>query len=131
MRAPAAYGLALLALAFPALAEPLAVPSGQTVTLAEVLSDENPGALWVRFRFLAPEIARENGKVAPDEAAADMDWLCTNLVLPYLIRHGLSPARVVISLSDRAVPFGVADPTATQFFESYRPVDGRCIWEEF
>ena len=70
MRAPAAYGLALLALAFPALAEPLAVPSGQTVTLAEVLSDENPGALWVRFRFLAPEIARENGKVAPDEAAA-------------------------------------------------------------
>ena len=128
MRAPAAYGLALLALAFPALA---AVPSGQTVTLAEVLSDENPGALWVRFRFLAPEIARENGKVAPDEAAADMDWLCTNLVLPYLIRHGLSPARVVISLSDRAVPFGVADPTATQFFESYRPVDGRCIWEEF
>lgn len=126
-----ASALVLLALAFPAVAEPLDVPSGQPVTLTEVLTDENPGALWVRFRFLAPEIARGNGKVTPEDAAADMDWLCAHLALDYLARYEMAPARVVISLSDRAVPFGVADPSATQFFESYRPVDGRCIWEGF
>lgn len=107
------------------------VPSGQTVTLSDILADENPGTLWLRFRFVAPDIARDGGTVSPETASADMDWLCENLALPYLAQHALTPARVVISLSDRAVPFGVTDPAATQFFETYRPQDGRCIWEEF
>ncbi|OED50294.1 hypothetical protein AB838_02830 [Rhodobacteraceae bacterium (ex Bugula neritina AB1)] len=117
-----------------AAAEPVPVPSGQTVTLAEVLLDDAPGQsgeTWARFRFLAPQIARATGTVGYDLAAPDMDHLCGALALPYLAEHGLTAARVVISLSDRMVPFGVQDPEATQFFEAYRPEGAACIWEAF
>lgn len=109
----------------------VAVPSGQTVTMAEILSDENPGALWLRFRFVAPGIARDGGEVSHEIAIADIDWICANLALPYIEQQGLTPARVVISMADRAVPFAVTDATATQFFATYRTEDGLCIWEEF
>ena len=114
-------------------AEPVTVevPSGQPLTLAEILTDRNPGELWLRFRFVAPGISRDGGAVAADAAASDMDWLCENLALPYLGQHDLAPARIVISFSDRAVPFGQPAPDATQFFEAYRLENGRCIWEEF
>ena len=107
------------------------VPSGQRLTLNEVFLDDAPGALWVRFRFLAPQIARDAGDVDFETAGPDMDFLCQSLALPYLAHHTLEPERVVISLSDRAVPFGEQDPAATQFFETYSLRDGVCIWEEF
>lgn len=107
------------------------VPSGQAITLHEVLLDDTPGALWARFRFVAPAIAREGGSVSYDLAGPDMDHLCADLALAYLKDEGLAPARVVISLADRPVVFGDADPDATQFFEIYRPEGGTCIWEEF
>ena len=112
-------------------ATPVEVPSGQPVTLSEVLLDEAPGALWIRFRFVAPDIAQGGGRMDPAEAAGDMDHLCSALALPYIAHHKLAPARVVISLSDRAVEFGASDAEATQFFEAYTPRDGECIWEEF
>jgi len=107
------------------------VPSGQPVTLDEVLLDENPGELWVRFRFIAPKIGKNVGKIGYDVTAVDMDHLCETLALPYIDQYGLEPARVVISMSDRAMIFGAADPTATQYFEAYRTESARCIWEEF
>ncbi|MDK3074934.1 DUF6497 family protein [Sedimentitalea sp. JM2-8] len=109
----------------------VAVPSGQPVVLSEVLVDDSPGETWVRFRFLAPRIARDGGDVDYDVATQDMEHICGSLVLPYLKTYDLSPARVVISLSDRDVPFGSSDPQATQFFEAYRPENANCIWEEF
>ena len=107
------------------------VPSGQPVALAQVLVDEQPGETWVRFRFIAPQIARDGGSIDFDTATADIEHLCQDLVLPYLAEAGLAPSRVIISLSDRAVEFGSADPDATQFFEAYKPQGGICIWEEF
>lgn len=133
-RAALGLAFALAAVSAPlAAGEPVAVavPSGQSVALSEVLSDENPGALWLRFRFVAPGIARDGGGVSADTAAADMDWICLNLALPYIEKHGLDPARIVISLSDRAVPFGTSDQQATQYFETYKPENGTCIWEAF
>lgn len=115
-------------------ADAIAVPSGQPVTLAEVLLDEapgQPGQTWARFRFLAPQIARGTGTVSYETAAPDMDHLCSNLALPYLSEHGIPAARVVISLSDRELPFGAQDPEATQFFEAYRPDGAACMWEAF
>ncbi|KII14817.1 hypothetical protein OO25_10525 [Phaeobacter sp. S60] len=112
-------------------AGPFDVPSGQSVDLHEVLLDEATGELWVRFRFLAPQIARDLAVISYEQAAPDMDHLCQTLALAYLQQHQLAPARVVISLSDRAVPFGEADAAATQFFESYRPEGDSCIWEAF
>ena len=109
----------------------LVVPSGQPITLNEVLVDDSPGETWVRFRFVAPEIGTGAGAVSYDTAAPDMDHLCEYLALPYLTEYTLTPARVVISLSDRLVPFGDTNPDATQYFEAYRPENARCIWEAF
>lgn len=106
----------------------IAVPSGQEVILHEVLIDDAPGARWVRFRFVAPRA----GEAALREAAgADMDHLCADVALPYLSEQGIEAARVVISLSERAVPFGEAAPDVPQFFELYRPEGGACIWDGF
>ncbi|MFK7752921.1 MAG: DUF6497 family protein [Sedimentitalea sp.] len=120
-------GLANIA---PAHAE-ISVPSGQAVTLNEVLIDENPGERWLRFRFVAPAIARAGGAISYDQAAADMDHLCASLALPYMSEQGLSAVRIVISMMDRRVDFGAPAPDATQFFEAYRPENATCIWEEF
>lgn len=108
-----------------------AVPSGQMVTLREILIDEATGAPWLRFRFLAPAIARDGGTVAPVAAAQDMEHLCREIASPYAEAQGLRPERIVISLSDRELAFGETNPDATQFFDVFRLEDGLCIWEEF
>ncbi len=106
----------------------IAVPSGQEVTLHEVLIDDTPGARWVRFRFVAP-LAGE--AALRETAGADMDHLCADFALPYLSEQGIAAARVVISLSEQPVPFGEAAPGVPQFFELYRPEGGACIWDGF
>ena len=121
--------LILSTLAAPVAAQQAHVPSGQAVTLSEVLIDQQPGEVWVRFRCIAPEIARDGWSVSYEIAAPDMDHLCEHLALPYLEQYTLTPARVVISLSDREVPFGAPTPEATQFFEAFRPEGDTCIWE--
>lgn len=125
------WGCAILLLCGPLAAEPVAVPSGQDLSLHEVLLDDSSGDLLVRFRFVAPDIARDGGSVAFAEAAVDMAHLCDTWVTPYLSDFSLTPERVVISLADRPVPFGASDPDATQFFEAYRLESARCILEEF
>lgn len=122
-------GLALIATSVSAAS--VNVPSGQPVELIEVLLDETPGERWARFRFLAPEVARETGSVSFEAAQQDMEYLCQGFALGYLENHKIDAARIVISLSDRAVPFGVADQEATQFFEGYRPEDQSCVWEPY
>lgn len=114
----------------PVGADPVAVevPSGEDVALAGVLLDEAPGALWARFRFVAPELGAGFG---PDAAAGDMDHLCAAVAVPYLSHHGIEPARIVISIADRELPFGKKAPEATQYFEAYRLESGGCIWEAF
>ncbi len=107
----------------------LPVPSGQPVELRDVLLDNNPGELWVRFRFVAPKIGATAGRIGYDVATVDMEHLCQTLAIPYVAKHELEPARVVISLSDRPVEFGLSEPDATQFFEAYRLEQSRCIWE--
>ena len=109
------------------------MPSGQDVTFLDVIEGED-GAVGtaIRFRFLAPRIAREKGDVEFLQAEDDMVALCQDYVLPHMAETGAEmPAQIIIVLSDRAVEFGVADPEATQFFEAYRPEDGMCIWEGF
>lgn len=122
---------ALLCVPTLSAAQSIPVPSGQIVTLNEVLIDEEPGETWVRFRFVAPEIARPAGTVDSEIASSDMDHLCEALVVPYVQDYALQPKRVVISMSDRPVAFGDADPGVVQFFEAYRLENTRCIWEGF
>lgn len=115
-----------------AAAEVLRLPSGQEVTLAETITSV-PGdfGLALRLRFLAPAIAREGGTVDADTANADMDWLCQNVALDLVPATGPKPSEIIISMSDREVPFGQTDPEATQFFNAYS-IDGtNCLWEPF
>ena len=125
--------LALLGLSvvpMPLVAQ-IAVPSGQEVTFQdEIWSGEDPARV-ARFRFVAPAIARNGNALGFPEVEADMAHLCEVFVLPQLNGGEQAPARIIISLSDRPVPFGLADPEATQFFEAYRPDHGNCVWEGF
>lgn len=119
--------LALFLTATPALA--IDVPSGQPMELQEVLVDDLGTETWLRFRFVAPEIAREGGSVTYATAEPDFMHLCETLALPYITEFALEGDVIVISLADRPTEFGTADREATQFFEAFRPVDNTCIWE--
>ncbi len=122
----------LLALAVPAMAEPIPVPSGQSVTLLDVITDvPGPAGATHRYRFLAPGIARENPSVTGEEILTDMDHLCNEVVIPALNASDSVPRQIIISLSDQPVDFGVANPEITQFFEAYAIQGASCIWEGF
>lgn len=124
---------ALMAAAGPALGQgEIAVPSGQAITFVEAIQGV-PGAegLTLRFRFLAPAIARVGGTVDAETAFADMQALCDGFALPRVAAGGPQPAQIVISLMDRVVPFGAPAPEATQFFEAFRPEGTTCLWEPF
>lgn len=113
-------------------AQAIVLPSGQTVTLLETLwNAPGPTGLVTRFRFLAPEINPETGSVDFTSAADDIAWLCQNYALEKLVQTGPLPSQVIVSLEDRELPFGVAAPEATQYFEAFRIEDGTCIWEVF
>ncbi|MCR9126707.1 MAG: DUF6497 family protein [Rhodobacteraceae bacterium] len=108
-----------------------ALPSGQMVELSEVLHQTATDGLWLRFRYVAPSIARSGGTVTAADALADMAVLCAETAVPYARDQGLKPRRVVISMADRPVAFGAAEPEATQYFELFRLAGTRCIWEAF
>jgi hypothetical protein len=108
------------------------VPSGQAVRLLDVvLNAPGPDEVAARFRFVAPAIAKDGGEIDFETASADMAHLCQTYALPKLAELGPVPTQIIISFSDRAVPFGEAAPDATQFFEAYRVEGDACIWEAF
>ena len=113
-------------------ADPVAVPSGQPVTLQDVIwSEAGPAGLALRFRFVAPQIARNGGTVDFELASADMRDLCQTFALPRIAEFGPAPQQIIISLAESPLPFGEAAPEVTQFFEAYRVENGTCIWEMF
>lgn len=130
----AALILTLLTSALPLRAEELiAVPSGQPVSLQDViLNQPGPEGLTARFRFLAPEIARQGGSIDFDTASLDMDHLCNSYALPRVLTGtGPRPGQIIVSLSDVPVIFGEITPQATQFFEAYTVENDTCVWEQF
>ena len=121
-----------LALAFflaATAAQAVDVPSGQPVELQEVLVDQVSGETWLRFRFIAPQIARDTGAIDSVQAGPDMAFLCEAVAAPYIAQYELAGDVIVISMSDRRAEFGAADPDMTQFFELYRLKNNTCIWE--
>lgn len=102
------------------------VPSGQAVTLQEVIWNV-PGTqgLTLRFRFVAHDLAT----LDVETALADMQALCDAYAAPRVTDFGPVPQQIIISLADAARPFGEAAPDAVQYFEAYRMENGACIWE--
>lgn len=110
----------------------IALPSGQSVSLIEaIMNSPGPNGMVARFRFLAPQINPENGTVDLETASSDIAWLCQNYALARVAELGPTPSQIIVSLEDRAVPFGESDPEAVQFFEAFRVENGSCIWEVF
>lgn len=105
------------------------MPSGQEAKLIEVLIDEVGGEEWLRFRFLAPEIAGNGGVTGFERTQTDLEFLCGEVALPYMADFDLYADVVVISLLDRPVPFGEMDQDATQLIEAFRVDSGTCAWE--
>lgn len=109
--------------------DPIPVPSGQAITLQEVVWDApGPMGLTIRFRFVAPGIAPGMG-INFDQAVTDMQTLCDTYALPRIAEFGPQPAQVIISLEDRPMPFGSIEPDATQFFEAFSIGEDACVWE--
>ncbi len=112
--------------------EAIVVPSGQGVTLHDVIVDApSPDAAIYRFRYLAPAIARDGGTVTFDASIDDMQHLCDTYALPRLTAPLPAKLEVIISFADMAVPFGETNPEATQFFVAFNIKDGLCILEPF
>ncbi|MCV2869473.1 DUF6497 family protein [Defluviimonas sp. WL0002] len=120
--------LASWAAAVPA-EEAITLPSGMVVTyLDTVHTAPGPEGLTVRFRFTSPDLST---RPADDGTLEDMTWLCETYALPRIAVTGPEPQQVIITLADRPVAFGAADPEATQYFEAFRPEGQTCIWEAF
>ena len=126
------FAFALLPTA--ALAEAVTAPSGLDMTLQETRTERHEGLgptggdeTWVRFRFLAPEVA-ERGYAGIE---ADFLPLCEQFALPRLAAAGPIPDVVIVSIEDRPVELGALDPEAVQFFESFRASAQGCEWEMF
>lgn len=66
-----------------------------------------------------------------DAVHGDIVWLCENWVLPRIASPAPRPTQIIISLSDKELPFGTYDPDALQIFEAFRLPAGRdtCEWE--
>ena len=107
------------------------MPSGQSVTLHEVLVDTVSGENWLRFRFIAPSINKDVGGLAYDSAFEDIEHLCTEIAVPYIAEYNLKSDLVVVSIADQKIEFGETNPDATQFFEAFRVKSDVCIWEAF
>lgn len=114
-------------------AAPIKLPSGQEVTLFQVIwphADERQGERRLRYRFVAPRIARDAARRVDARAAEDdMLYLCTHVALPALRQDGRQVDEIVITLMARPVPFGSTDPRVRQFIDTFLPEGDQCQWE--
>lgn len=111
---------------------PFAVPSGQGVTLHDVIVDPAPGDLAIyRFRFLAPAIAKVGGTMDFEASIADMQHLCDSYAIQQIMPPMPVAMQVVIAFADVVVPFGETNPDATQFFMAFKIEDGLCVLEPY
>jgi len=128
--------LALIVAPVTAVAENgiITVPSGQLVVPYEVLWEDHadaglPQETWLVLRFLAPQIAKETGKVRFADAAPDLDYLCKSLGLTIAGLTGGGVDQVLVVLLDQPLPRGAHRPGVTKFMSAYRVTTGACIWE--
>ncbi len=131
LRIPVCLGILMLVAACqedPPAGEAITVPSGRTLSLIDIVTNApGPAGATARFRFLAPGLSADDAETA----AADMQALCDGFAVKRIDGMVPAPQQIVISFADAAVPFGEAAPDVVQFFESFRPENGACVWEVF
>jgi Family of unknown function (DUF6497) len=108
--------------------EAVSVPSGRALTLIDIVTNaRGPEGATARFRFLAPGLSPEEA----ESASVDMQALCDSFAIDRIDGMVPAPQQIIISFASEAVPFGEAAPEVVQFFESFRPENGACVWEVF
>lgn len=120
--------LALTATACAAEGEGITLPSGLAAHLHEVIEEAGDDGPLARLRYVAA--AFDPAAMTPEATLEDMRHICREVALPRL-----APApegqTVVVSLADRAAPFGVMNADVAQIFEVFAIRDDACIWEPF
>ncbi|MBS1303148.1 hypothetical protein GZH79_12545 [Loktanella sp. SALINAS62] len=109
--------------------QPITVPSGLDIALADVIMDSGAGI--ARFRFLSSALSGGDEAATFSDVIDDLTWLCDSVVVPALELQEWTGQQVVLSVSDRPTEFGIYDPQVTQFFQPFRVADGACRWEDF
>lgn len=107
--------------------ERLTVPSGQPVYLLEYVDETATEDAIFRARYVAPDLGAMSD--AFETVLNDMEHLCNRQVIPNIAAAGLSPTRIVVSLSAEPLELGVIAPEVAQVFEAYSLQDDTCIWE--
>ncbi len=96
--------------------------------LHEIITEDGSDDAVTRLRYVTDGFAPD--EMAPDETLSDMTFLCQSSALAHL--NGTADGQIVIiSLADRAAPFGVVDSSVAQIFEIFTILDNTCIWEAF
>jgi hypothetical protein len=104
------------------------VPSGRALSLIDVITNApGPTGAAARFRFLVPGLGAEDAETA----LADMQAICDSFALPRTDGMVPAPQQIIITFMGAVVPFGQPAPEVVQFFESFRPENGACVWEVF
>ncbi len=119
---------AAILMALPCAADALLLPSGRQVYLQEIISETGGDTRVTRLRYIADSFAPDG--LAPDVALKDLTFICQNKGLPILTAP-TGGQTVIVSLADRAAPFGVIDSSVAQIFEVFTVLDTSCIWEAF
>lgn len=122
--------LGAVALATPASAD-LVVPSGQPLSVLDILWEDQAGQPTLVIRTLTPEIARGGAALSYDAVEADFDAVCAALGLPVRALAGSDASHIIVVMMDRPVSRGTPDPEATQYISEFRVEDGRCMLEFF
>lgn len=99
----------------------LTPPSGLSLTRYDVQWGDGV----VHMRYVA------GAGLTYDAVAGDFDWLCQTDAVDGLRAQGVDRTELVITISDREVPFGETVPEAVQFFELYDYDRGSCNWRGF
>lgn len=96
--------------------------------MQEIITEDGGNGAVTRLRYVTDGFAPDD--MAPDVALGDMVFICQTKVLPDLTAP-VDGQTVIISLADRAAPFGVIDSSVAQIFEVFTILDATCIWEAF
>lgn len=105
--------------------ETILLPSGGSARLHEVIESRDGD---IRRRYVSDGFNPEG--IDSEVLLGDMAFLCESSDLGQGSADSAGRL-VVISLADRAAPFGVIDTTVRQVFEAFSIVGDSCIWEAF
>lgn len=112
-----------------AASDSVSLPSGAAAWLQEVLSQPDEAGIAYRFRFVSEGFSPSPDQL--DRILADLRHLCESHAIPHLREIDPQARRVIISLADQPVEFGVVSPYARQVFEVFTLDGASCIWEAF